>query len=1160
MGDDAAEQALVQQIAAGIRGYVDEFSVPLVNAVRTGARRPAETAGKLRVDALRTQFARFDATEQRRADRRRTASDDAAVRAVTVGVVVLVLVVALLFAFAAYVGRWVAVPIRRVAAAADRLATGDLAVRVPVRGQDEVAQLAGSFNAMGDALQDSHDELDSQQSELEIQTAELEDQQQQLSTANDELRAQRDELEHITASLAGETERQRLFGDFADALAVGAALPERSMTTLRVMAEAADAQVGALYVADAAQEGAYELVGTLGLDAAALPGHVRDGDGLAGRALTERRCVQTGHDAATLRVMAFGREVAVRQEVHVPLVYGERLVGVASLGRTAAGTVDERACERLSDLAAMAAVSIANALVTTRAQGLAGINRAVLDTVRDGILMTNDRGVVVLANPRAHEFTEAILGVTIAEAEPLEPTDIAARFADAEGFLAAADAIAANPDEARVDELEVTETGRVFERYSAPVYGEGGERLGRTTVIREVTAEREAENLKNELMATVSHELRTPLASIVGFTELMLVREPEPEERRSHLQIVHREAQRLAELIDDFLDLQLIGESGRLPLSRRPVDLRPLVSDQARVFTAQSGAHTLDVRLPEAPLVTEADPSRLKQVVANLLSNAIKYSPEGGEIGVEGWVRDDVVGIARERQRPRHSARATAAGLRALLPRPGGDGARDRRHRPRARPLARDRRGPPGPDGLRERRRPRLAVLVRAAGRRRPGGRTERDGRRRSVGSGPWSFRPGRAPQPRGRRWRGWRARRRSCGARTSASATRSRSGPTGPRSRWSSFSHPDAVRDVFRLDPAIAPAGESWEFLRPFAGEHSILLLDGDEHLRERRLMNAPFHGERMRALGPVIADLARAELATWRGRVVTLERMRRLTLEIILRVVLGARGREAADLRAAVDATLDRVRSMPRMLAMALVQRDLGPRSPWGQFRRAVERFDALLLAVIARRRADPGDDSVLSFLLEQRDEDGRPPDDRHLRDQLVALLVGGHDSSASALAWAFERLARHPAVQARLRDGDPAYLDAVVKEVLRIRPSLTIAPRRLLAPVEIAGRRLPAGVQVAACIWLANRREDLWPQAGAFRPERWLGTEPKPNPLSWIPFGGGVRRCTGAPFAEMEMREVLRAAADLQLRPVRPEPERARRSMLVVVPARGGEVLVG
>jgi len=373
-------------------------------------------------------------------------------------------------------------------------------------------------------------------------------------------------------------------------------------------------------------------------------------------------------------------------------------------------------------------------------------------------------------------------------------------------------------------------------------------------------------------------------------------------------------------------------------------------------------------------------------------------------------------------------------------------------------------------------------------------------------------------------------------------------------------FSHPDAVREIFRLDPATAPAGQSWEFLRPFAGAHSILLLDGDEHMRERRLLQGPFHGERMRAFGPIVADLARRELSTWSGRVATLERMRHLTLEIILRVVLGARGdEETARLRAAVDRTLDSVRSMPRMLAMTLVQRDLGPRSPWGRFRLAVERFDALLLDVIARARAEPGGDSMLAVLLEQRDEDGRPPSDRHLRDELVALLVGGHDSSAASLAWAFERLARHPAVHARLRDGDPAYLDAVVKEVLRARPALTIAPRRLVAPAEIAGHRLPAGVQVAACLWLALRREDLWPAASAFRPERWL-EGPRPNPLSWIPFGGGVRRCTGAPFAEMEMREVLRAAAGMRIRPVRPQPERARRSMLVVVPDRGGEVLVG
>jgi cytochrome P450 len=265
-------------------------------------------------------------------------------------------------------------------------------------------------------------------------------------------------------------------------------------------------------------------------------------------------------------------------------------------------------------------------------------------------------------------------------------------------------------------------------------------------------------------------------------------------------------------------------------------------------------------------------------------------------------------------------------------------------------------------------------------------------------------------------------------------------------------------------------------------------------------------------------------------------------------------------AELREAIESTLADVRSLPRMLSMAIVQRDLGPRSPWGRFRLAVERFDALLLAMIARRRTRPGGAAVIDVLLEQRDEDGRPTSDRHVRDELVALLMGGHDTSAATLAWAFERLARHPEVQARMREGDPAYLDAVVKEVLRARPALTIAPRLLLEPAEIAGHVIPAGVQVAACLWLACRREDLWARAAEFRPERWLGEQPEPNPMSWIPFGGGVRRCAGAPFAEMEMREVLRAASGLNLRPAVDEPERARRSMLVLVPHRGAEVLVG
>jgi cytochrome P450 len=374
-------------------------------------------------------------------------------------------------------------------------------------------------------------------------------------------------------------------------------------------------------------------------------------------------------------------------------------------------------------------------------------------------------------------------------------------------------------------------------------------------------------------------------------------------------------------------------------------------------------------------------------------------------------------------------------------------------------------------------------------------------------------------------------------------------------------FSHPDAVREVFALPAEIAPAGQSWEFLRPFAGPHSILIIDGEEHLRERRLLQKPFHGERMRELAPVIGELARAELATWHGRVNTLERMRALTLEIMLRVVFGARDEdEFGRLRAAVEEALAGVRSLPRVLAMVVVMKDLGPRSPWGRFRLAVERFDALLYELLARRRSEPEDEaSVLSLLLAQRDEDGNPPTDQHLRDQLVALLMGGHDSSAASLAWAFERLARSPEVHARLRAGDPAYADAVVKEVLRVRPALTIAPRLLREPARIAGRTIPAGVQVAACLWLAMRREDLWPDAGAFRPERWLVGATSQS-RSWIPYGGGVRRCAGAPFAEMEMREVLRAAAALDFRPARSVPERARRSMLVVVPERGGEIIVG
>ena len=272
-------------------------------------------------------------------------------------------------------------------------------------------------------------------------------------------------------------------------------------------------------------------------------------------------------------------------------------------------------------------------------------------------------------------------------------------------------------------------------------------------------------------------------------------------------------------------------------------------------------------------------------------------------------------------------------------------------------------------------------------------------------------------------------------------------------------FSSPDSVRAVFRLDPAIAPAGQSWEFLRPFAGPHSILLLDGEEHIRERRLLQGPFHGERMRAFAPMIGELARRELASWNGRVVALDRMRELTLDIILRVVFGARDEELVHVRGVIEESLATVRSLPWVLAMAVVRKDLGPRSPWGRFRVAVERFDAELYAA-PRAPAHGGARGLDAGAAARGARRARQP----------ARAISTSATSWSRCSWAGMTAPRPrwrggssswPAirtVQARLREGDPAYLDAVVKEVLRARPALTIAPRLLLEPASIAGRIVP------------------------------------------------------------------------------------------------------
>lgn len=246
------------------------------------------------------------------------------------------------------------------------------------------------------------------------------------------------------------------------------------------------------------------------------------------------------------------------------------------------------------------------------------------------------------------------------------------------------------------------------------------------------------------------------------------------------------------------------------------------------------------------------------------------------------------------------------------------------------------------------------------------------------------------------------------------------------------------------------------------------------------------------------------------------------------------------------------------PLVTMMPALRRDLGPWSPWGRFKRARADFDDALFAEIRRRRERGGSGAdVLSLLLEARDENGRAMTDGDLRDELATLLVAGHETTATALAWALERLLRHRQALARLTEDverdDHAYIDAVVKETLRLRPVLSIVIRRLSVPMELDGHLLPAGTYVAPCIYLTHRLPRLYPDPAAFRPERFLAPS-GPATYGWIPFGGGTRRCLGAGFATLEMREVLRAVVRrTRLRAPDPSSERVRRRAVTLAPAR-------
>jgi len=380
----------------------------------------------------------------------------------------------------------------------------------------------------------------------------------------------------------------------------------------------------------------------------------------------------------------------------------------------------------------------------------------------------------------------------------------------------------------------------------------------------------------------------------------------------------------------------------------------------------------------------------------------------------------------------------------------------------------------------------------------------------------------------------------------------------------------PSAIRELFTGDQSDLLAGEANSFLAPVLGHSSLLVLDGPEHLRHRRLLLPPFQGSRVAEYRRVVREVAEAEVAGWQPgtRLVMRDRMRALTFEVICRVVFGVtEPARVARLRDALAAVVD------LSIAYAVLpplRRDLGRFSPGHRFHATLARADALIYEEIALRRAElaaspqANHDDVLSQMLQARDEDDRPLSDRELRDELITMLAAGHETTATGLAQAFDLLFRTPRALSRLRDEitggtDDSYLDAVVRETLRLRPVVDAAERTLTRPRTVCGWELPAGIRVYPAIVLVHRRPDLYPDPTAFRPERFCD-EGADSSYTWLPFGGGIRRCIGAALAQAEMAEVLRVAvAAVDLLPVRAEPDPTVVRGVTMVPRHGNEMEV-
>lgn len=371
----------------------------------------------------------------------------------------------------------------------------------------------------------------------------------------------------------------------------------------------------------------------------------------------------------------------------------------------------------------------------------------------------------------------------------------------------------------------------------------------------------------------------------------------------------------------------------------------------------------------------------------------------------------------------------------------------------------------------------------------------------------------------------------------------------------------PQLVKAAFTSSPTAIHAGEAnATLLEPVFGPNSVMTLDESAHLRQRKLLLPAFHGEEVQRYGEIMREVAMQEMRSWPvGKPFKLHHYtHRIALGVILQCIFGVRGATRLE---RVEQLIDRFLGPANVvMAMPALRRNLGPFSPWARFLRARNALDEFIFEEIEihRRKVLDGDgSSVLDMLLEARDEDGNPMTKEELRDELATMIGAGSGTTATMMAWTMERVLRHPRVLAKLQEtlaaGDQEYLGATIKEALRMRPVISEVMRKLVEPLEIGGYELEAGTRIGPAIAAMHYREDLFPGPYEFRPERFI--DEKAGNYAWIPFGGGVRRCVGAAFADFEMRTVLSAFIEkAELSAVDPAPERVAFKDASLCPAKG------